>query len=57
MNEYAVELEKQYFDEEIKRSFQNVNYSQWERKKSAELKPNTIVKGIQESVKRNQLIN
>ena len=35
MDEYAVQLEKQYFDEEVRRSFQNINYSQWERKKSA----------------------
>lgn len=47
MDDYAVQLEKQYFDEEVKRSFQNVNYSQWERKKSAaEIKVASNAKGM-----------
>jgi hypothetical protein len=53
MDEYAVQLEKQYFDEEVRRSFQNINYSQWERKKSAgdalkltSLSVNNLTKGM-----------
>jgi hypothetical protein len=42
----SIQFEKQYFDEEVKRSFQNVNYSQWERRKSIDVKAVNVVKGI-----------
>lgn len=31
-------FERQYLDEELRKSFSNINYAQWERKKSGDAK-------------------